>query len=304
MPRTGVTRDQVFEAADALAQEGTQPTAKLVRDRTGGSFSTITPHLAAWKDERGGRGISNIPDMPESVANANWAVWAAAWNAAQDAIKTERDGLSAARRELEKERAEMASEIVELEAKLDASEGERASLAATLEAETKRHREAEEKMGDLKRSRTRAWKSASRTPRSEPTSYATRSSASRVSSRASPNRKVRPQRPPRPNQSPPPKSRPDGPNNYNTQAPPQRKTPPERGRLPATTGHDAQPAKPSAVRCSHTRPGEGRTGALGDELALALGQAQHSGGDAALHGAVPGHVLLGDVHTRPVDAWR
>jgi len=150
MPRTGVTREQVFEAADALAAEGIQPTAKLVRDRTGGSFSTITPHLAAWKDERGGRGISNIPDMPGGVAGAARAMWAAAWNAAQEAIKTERDGLSAARRELEKERAEMAQEIVELETKLDAIQGERDSLAATLEAETKRHREAEEKMGGLR----------------------------------------------------------------------------------------------------------------------------------------------------------
>jgi colicin import membrane protein len=150
MPRPGVTREQVFEAADALAQEGTQPTAKLVRDRTGGSFSTITPHLAAWKDERGGRGVSNIPDMPEGVAGAARAMWAAAWNAAQEAIKTEREGLTAARREMEKERAEMASEIVELETKLDAIQAERDSLAATLEAETKRHREAEEKMGGLR----------------------------------------------------------------------------------------------------------------------------------------------------------
>jgi hypothetical protein len=150
MPRPGVTREQVFEAADALAQEGIQPTAKLVHDRTGGSFSTITPHLAAWKDERGGRGVANIPDMPESVAGAARAVWAAAWNAAQEAIKTERDGLSAARREMEKERAEMAAEIVELETKLDAIQAERDSLAATLEAETKRHREEQERMGDLK----------------------------------------------------------------------------------------------------------------------------------------------------------
>jgi septal ring factor EnvC (AmiA/AmiB activator) len=150
MPRPGVTRDQVFAAADQLAQEGTHPTAKLVRDRTGGSFSTITPHLAAWKDERGGRGVANIPDMPESVANATWAVWAAAWNAAREAVKTERDGLTAARREMEKERAEMAAEIVELETKLDAIQGERDSLGATLEAETKRHHEAEEKIGDLK----------------------------------------------------------------------------------------------------------------------------------------------------------
>lgn len=150
MPRTGVTREQIFAAADTLAAEGTQPTAKLVRDRTGGSFSTITPHLAAWKDERGGRGVANIPDMPESVANANWAVWAAAWKAAQEAIKTERDGLTAARREMEKERAEMAAEIAELETKLDTAQADRDSLAATVETETKRHRQAEEKMGDLR----------------------------------------------------------------------------------------------------------------------------------------------------------
>jgi colicin import membrane protein len=150
MPRPGITREQVFEAADALAQEGIQPTTKLVRDRTGGSFSTITPHLAAWKDERGGRGVANIPDMPEGVAGAARAMWAAAWNAAEEAVKTERDGLTAARREMEKERAEMASEIVELEAKLDAMQAERESLAATLESETKRHREAEKKMGGIR----------------------------------------------------------------------------------------------------------------------------------------------------------
>ena len=142
MPRTGVTREQVFEAADALAQEGIQPTAKLVRERTGGSFSTITPLFASWKEERGGRGVANIPDMPEGVAGAARAMWAAAWNAAQEVVKTERDGLTAARRELEKEREEMAAEIVDLETKLDAAETKRESLAATLEAETKRHRES------------------------------------------------------------------------------------------------------------------------------------------------------------------
>jgi colicin import membrane protein len=150
MPRTGVTREQVFEAADALAQEGTQPTTKLVRDRTGGSFSTITPHLAAWKDERGGRAVANIPDMPDGVAGAARAMWAAAWNAAQEAIKTERDGLSAARREMDKERAELAQEIGELESKLDVAETERGKLAQALAEGEKRHRDAEEKLGDLK----------------------------------------------------------------------------------------------------------------------------------------------------------
>jgi colicin import membrane protein len=176
MPRPGVTRDQVFEAADALADEGIQPTTKLVRDRTGGSFSTITPHRAAWKDERGGRAVANIPDMPEGVAGAARAMWATAWNAAQDAIKSERDGLSAARREMDKERAELAQEIGELESKLDVAETERANLASTLADEEKRHREAEQKLGDP-RSRTPASRSASQTPRSAPTSCATRSPA-------------------------------------------------------------------------------------------------------------------------------
>jgi colicin import membrane protein len=150
MPRTGVTREQVFKAADALAAEGIPPTTKLVRDRTGGSFSTITPHLAAWKDERGGRAVANIPDMPEAVAGAARAMWATAWNAAQDAIKSERDGLTAARREMDKERAELAQEVSELEGKLEAAENERATLANTLAEKEKRHREAEQKLGDLK----------------------------------------------------------------------------------------------------------------------------------------------------------
>jgi hypothetical protein len=46
-------------------------------------------------------------------------------------IRTERDGLSAARREMDTKRAEIAAEISELEATFDASERERASPAKT-----------------------------------------------------------------------------------------------------------------------------------------------------------------------------
>ena len=119
--------------------------------RSGGSDKNLHVSRAyPWKDERGGRRVANIPDMPESVASALRAVWAAAWNAAQDAIKTERDGLTAARREMEKERAELAQEIGELETKLDARESERDSLAKTLAEKEKRHRGAEEKVGELR----------------------------------------------------------------------------------------------------------------------------------------------------------
>ncbi len=129
MARQGISREQVFETATALADEGIQPTVKLVRDRIGGSFSTITPHLAAWKEERGGRQVTSIPDMPESVAAVCRTIWAAAWKAGQDAIQTERDGLTSARRDMERERVELTLEITDLETKLEAVETERETLA-------------------------------------------------------------------------------------------------------------------------------------------------------------------------------
>lgn len=136
MSRPGVTREQVFAAATALSEEGIQPSVKLVRDRIGGSFSTITPHLAAWKEERGGRGAPAIPDMPENVTAAVRQVWAAAWSAGQQAIQAEREGLAALRKEMEQERDELAHEITELEAKIDAALTERDTLATKLNEET------------------------------------------------------------------------------------------------------------------------------------------------------------------------
>lgn len=150
MPRTGITRDQVFAAADALASDGLQPTVKLVRDRIGGSFSTITPHLASWKDERGGRGVASIPDMPESVSSACRSLWAAAWNSGQDAIQTERDGLAAARREMEQERAELAIEIADLEGKLDTAQSERDTLTGRVGEEERARSGAQEEVSRLR----------------------------------------------------------------------------------------------------------------------------------------------------------
>jgi hypothetical protein len=129
MARPGITREEVFATATALAEEGIQPTVKLVRDRIGGSFSTITPHLAAWKDERGGKLVASVPDMPEGVASVCRTLWVTAWRAGQDAIQTERDGLASARRDMEQERAELTREITDLETKLDAVETERSTLA-------------------------------------------------------------------------------------------------------------------------------------------------------------------------------
>ncbi len=50
MPRTGITREQVFAVADRLADQGIAPTVAIVRGDLGkGSFTTINQHLGEWK---------------------------------------------------------------------------------------------------------------------------------------------------------------------------------------------------------------------------------------------------------------
>lgn len=139
MPRVGITREQVFETATTLAEEGIPPTVKLIRDKIGGSYSTITPLFAAWKDERSTTNVASIPDMPESVAAACRTLWANAWKVAQDAVKAEREGLTAARQHLEQERVELITEIDALETKCEALEAEREALARKVAEAEKGH---------------------------------------------------------------------------------------------------------------------------------------------------------------------
>lgn len=72
MPRTGITRSQVFEAADRLAESGTLPTVVTVRGDLGkGSFTTINQHLSEWKalkwKAEGQPAV--VPAMVEAKAN-------------------------------------------------------------------------------------------------------------------------------------------------------------------------------------------------------------------------------------------
>ena len=68
MARSGVTREQVFETADALVREGQNPTVVAVRTRLGGgSPNTITPLLAEWKALHDTQQAASIPAPPEPV---------------------------------------------------------------------------------------------------------------------------------------------------------------------------------------------------------------------------------------------
>jgi chromosome segregation ATPase len=151
MARQGISKEQVFEVATALQEEGTAPTVQSVRDRIGsGSYSTINTHLAAWRKEHVGQAPANIPDMPEKVRNAFNQVWAAAAKAAQDDVETQRQALEAMRREMDKEKADMTVEIARLEKEVEEATTKLETAGRDLEAQRKGRAAAEKQVTDLR----------------------------------------------------------------------------------------------------------------------------------------------------------
>lgn len=140
MARTGLTRDQVNEAAESLMLEGQTPTVVGVRTRLGGgSMSNITKWLAEWKAEQEIKRADSQPPMPSSVEGAMRQVWGAAWKETQTQIEAEREALANLRREIERERTEMLAEINRLDGELETAKTETQQMREALDAERHEH---------------------------------------------------------------------------------------------------------------------------------------------------------------------
>ncbi|NCA72602.1 MAG: DNA-binding protein [Sphingobacteriia bacterium] len=151
MARTGLTRDQVHEAADSLMLEGQTPTVVGVRTRLGGgSLSNITKWLAEWKAEQEIKRADALPPMPSSVEGAMRQVWGAAWKETQTQIEAEREALANLRKEIERERAEMLAEINRLDGELEVAKTEILQVREALDAERREH---ESTRADVKEAR-------------------------------------------------------------------------------------------------------------------------------------------------------
>ena len=144
MGRKGVTKEQVFEMAAALQDEGIAPTVKAIQERTGGSYSTITPHLAEWRKERAGP-PADIPSIPDKVQAAFQQIWATAARAAQNEVETQKQALDAMRREMASERTELTVEIARLEDVLEDASKKREDLEAALKSEQQAGQDKDER---------------------------------------------------------------------------------------------------------------------------------------------------------------
>lgn len=140
-----ITEQQIFEIADQLDAEGLSPTLAMVRKRLGGgSFTTISEAMTAWKARKAAKQVPHREPAPQVVLDKLTAVaaeiWAAALEAANTRLAAEREALAQAKNEMEAERAEAVELADTLSAELEAEKARSASLQA---AEAAAGRDAE-----------------------------------------------------------------------------------------------------------------------------------------------------------------
>lgn len=126
-----ITKQQVFEAADALAESGEKITQQKIRDMIGGgSFTTIGPMLAEWQDARAEVQKVRAVPLPDAVQVVLDDAANRLWKAASDAAAL---GVEAARQEVDALKAKAATEVQEAREVIAVVESERDTATADAE---------------------------------------------------------------------------------------------------------------------------------------------------------------------------
>src|SRR5579859_1149560 len=96
-----ISREDVFQAADALLLQGDRPTIDRVRMKLGrGSPNTINDHLDAWWARLGARlrdvPGQELPHLPDGLAHRLTHLWHEALDAARETLQESLAGREAA----------------------------------------------------------------------------------------------------------------------------------------------------------------------------------------------------------------
>lgn len=134
-----ITKQDIYAAADALVAEGKAPTlANVRRALGGGSFTTISEGVAAWKEDRTAQPAVLQEPPPVAVTEKFGGllaeVWAVALQMANARLASEREALEAARVQLVDEQRQAADLAAQVSADLDQAIQERDRLASALDA--------------------------------------------------------------------------------------------------------------------------------------------------------------------------
>jgi DNA repair exonuclease SbcCD ATPase subunit len=127
------TPEQVFAAADQLANEGQEVTASaLLTALGGGSLTTIYRHLEAWEANRKDTPRPATIEMPEAVSTAFAQAWQAAAREAGKEIASIREKADTEVKEARKRYEEALGNIERLEAEANEDAGRLEALATRL----------------------------------------------------------------------------------------------------------------------------------------------------------------------------
>ena len=134
-----ITQEGIFNAADALAERGERPTLAKIREAVGGgSYTTISQAMDAWRLQREAVEEAQRVPIPDAILAGHQNLLAQVWNAAQDAaaarLENERRAFADARARDEAEKREAVQAADELMEQLDTARAER-DAAATAKAE-------------------------------------------------------------------------------------------------------------------------------------------------------------------------
>lgn len=141
-----VTRESVFEAADAIAATGEIPIQAVVRERLGGgSFSTIGPFLREWQNLQVEKREVRETPIPETVQAALTEVGGRLWREAQNAASL---GVESARREVEDMKSAAAKAEAEAAEVVRIVEEERDKALEMVESFRAKFNKANEELGD------------------------------------------------------------------------------------------------------------------------------------------------------------
>ncbi|KMY85731.1 KfrA protein [Candidatus Paraburkholderia calva] len=151
-----ITRDAIWQVADALAAESVKPTLAAVRKKIGGgSFTTIQEAMAEWKARRQqiAKPVSDTPppELAERVTVLAGEIWMLARAAADTALAGERQQMEAERIELRgqvAEAVELVNTLTEENERMKADVAELARLRQEHERTVAELADVKRKSGD------------------------------------------------------------------------------------------------------------------------------------------------------------